>query len=97
MKISRIRKACGEKPPRFYRFAWFDVVTGCYHCYPIGIHLLVRWFVHFLDWTWKYTPSQRELDMTTAEERGYNRGFTDGHETGHRNGIKAYLEKSTKP
>lgn len=49
-----------ERIPRFRRVAYYDVVYGCAHVYPIGIHLLVMLFRRFYELTYFYNPSKLE-------------------------------------
>lgn len=57
--------------PRFYGFAWSDMLRRCDICYPIPLNLVVRWVraAHF--WTtYNFRPSWFDRELQKAVEAG---------------------------
>jgi len=56
--------------PLLYRVAYRNVECGYDVCYPIGVHLLARWWHRLWEWTHWYIPSTREAELIEAFARG---------------------------
>src|SRR5579859_3103382 len=50
----------GERLPTGYAIAFVDFVIGRAVCYPVGIHLVVRWARAIWFWTVRHRPSRQE-------------------------------------
>jgi hypothetical protein len=52
--------------PRGYRVAYMDHMTRTDALYPIGIHLVVRFFRRLNEWSYHYRPSAMEKMVSKA-------------------------------
>lgn len=65
----------GEKLPKGYRIAYWDMPRVCIVAYPIGIHWIVMAAHRVWEWTFCYSSTKLEKALrqvyTMGKERGY--------------------------
>jgi len=80
-----------EECPFLYSSAWYDWVTHCEVCFPIGIHWLVRWVRAF--WLWTLRANARDALVAKAHATGWACGRQVGVEEGKREVIEELKQR----
>ncbi len=74
MRISKMKLMCGEKLPRGYRIACWDMVSYSAVIYPFGLHWIARAVRRLWEWSWACTPSKFEELLQEAWTAGRKEG-----------------------
>lgn len=65
----------GEKMPRGYAVAWFDLASMHAVCLPVGFHVIAGWLRARYIWFKAYR-------VTNGFEDSFKRGYDQGHRAG---------------
>ena len=80
-------KAEGARIPLGYGPAWRDYEREFIVCYPLGLHLIMRWARDLRHWFMEVGYPGHYDQVTMARYvKGYQRGFDNGREIGIQEG-----------
>ena len=73
----------GAPIPPWHRIAYRDCAQLCAVAYPIGLHLVMRFFRRVWEWSYRYKPSRLERQFRKARRDSYFVGYDHGHGVGY--------------